>query len=160
MSDTPRAAGRPRARHAIGQVALGTVAETEDGDCFLSMPACTKTASDVSVNLSATCPALVTALKLLRPVTQLAISVGRQVELLRGPEARHGLLVERPCLLVTHGQQEEAVWCLGQDVGHVRLSSRAETLWWAGARPGTEGQLRGGQSAVTRTGRPRGECHG
>ena len=36
----------------LEQVALGTVEETEDGDWFLSMPECTKTASDVSVNLS------------------------------------------------------------------------------------------------------------
>lgn len=57
-----------RVHPRLEQGALGTIEETEDGDWFLTMPECTKTASDVSVNLSAACPALVTALQLLRPV--------------------------------------------------------------------------------------------
>ena len=46
---------------------------------------------------------------------------------LRGPEASDGLLVELPGSFIAHGQQEEAVWCLGQYV-HARLTSRAETV--------------------------------
>ena len=44
-------------------------------------------------------------------------------------------------VLITNGANRAnygANRAIGQDVGHVRLSSRAETVYWAGARPGTE----------------------
>jgi hypothetical protein len=85
-------------------------------------------------------------------------------------QARYGLLVECPGSFITHGQQQEAVRCFGQDVGHLRLTSRAETVCWAGARPGTECHTawrpvrsdthRPATWGVSRSRGHAGECHG
>ena len=63
---TPDSVHRPHPR--LEQGALGVVHEKYWNEWYLTMPECTKTASDVSVNLSTACPAVVTALELLRPV--------------------------------------------------------------------------------------------
>ena len=61
--------GSPDAVHPrLEATALGCIVQDEDGAIHLQMPECTKTNTDVSVNLTQACPALVSALGMLKPI--------------------------------------------------------------------------------------------
>jgi hypothetical protein len=61
-------AGLDSVHPKLEATALGSIVQDDDGAIHLKMPECTKTHTDVSVNLTQVCPALVSALDMLKPI--------------------------------------------------------------------------------------------